>query len=67
LSKNINKKRKEAQFKNAPISEKPIVNDRPIDEMADVNSLQEFIELTKLQNNVLRKMLENIHVSENPK
>jgi hypothetical protein len=37
----------------------------PINEMADVNSIEEFIEIKKLQNRLLEKMLNNINQSEN--
>jgi hypothetical protein len=66
LSKNRNKKKNEVHNKNAPINEKPIVDDQPVDDEADVKTLQKFIDHAKLQNDVLRKMLENIHQSEKP-
>lgn len=61
----INNKKKEEQIKNVPLDEKPIIDDIPIDETVKINSIQEFIELKKLQNRVLEKMLEKMNQSEN--
>ena len=36
-----------------------------IQEMADINSIQEFIELKKLQNRILGKMIEKLNPTEN--
>lgn len=36
----------------------------PINEAADVHSIEEFIEIKKLQNRLLKKMLNNINQSE---
>jgi hypothetical protein len=41
------------------------VGEESLSDMADVNSIQEFIELKKLQNRVLGKMLEKINQPEN--
>jgi hypothetical protein len=41
------------------------LNEESLSEMADVNSIQEFIELKKLQNRILGKMLEKINPTEN--
>ena len=45
--------------------EEPEINNQAGDKAADVNSIQEFIELKKLQNRILGKMLEKINRSEN--
>ena len=41
------------------------VNGEASDEKADINSIQEFIELKKLQNRILGKMIEKINKPEN--
>ena len=43
----------------------PHNNEEPTDEVNDVSSIQEFIELKKLQNRILGKMLEKINKPEN--
>jgi len=48
-----------------PSDEEPEFNDDPVEEIADINSIQEFIELKKLQNRILGKMLEKINKPEN--
>jgi hypothetical protein len=35
------------------------------EEMSEVNSIQEFIELKKLQNRILEKMIEKLNTTEN--
>lgn len=39
--------------------------DDAINESIDVNTIQEFVDLKKLQNRILEKMLKNINPSEN--
>jgi hypothetical protein len=41
-----------------------IPGEASIDEIAEVNSIQEFIELKKLQNRILGKMIEKINKPE---
>jgi len=61
----INKKKKEELVKNVPLDEKPVDDDIPINEITETNSIQEFMELKKLQNRVLEKMLKKMNQSEN--
>ena len=52
--------------RNIPLNnEEPIIEETPDTEVVDVNSIEEFLELKKLQNRVLGKMLENMNHSEN--
>jgi hypothetical protein len=50
-----------------PVAGEPVeqVEEDSNSEQADVNSIQEFIELKKLQNKILKKMIEKINHSEN--
>jgi hypothetical protein len=59
------KKKKEKDHIEEIVSELPNADETPIEDMADVNSIEEFLELKKLQNRVLGKMLENMNQSEN--
>jgi hypothetical protein len=59
-----NKKKVVEDFRNIPLNEKPIIEETPDTEVADVNSIEEFLELKKLQNKVLGKMLEKMNQSE---
>jgi hypothetical protein len=45
--------------------EKPEIAVAPVDETAEITSIQEFLELKKLQNRVLGKMLEKMNETEN--
>jgi hypothetical protein len=45
--------------------EEIIPGEATIDEVVDVNSIQEFIELKKLQNRILGKMIEKLNQPEN--
>jgi hypothetical protein len=60
-----NKKKVAEDSRNIPLNEKPIIEETPDAEVVDVNSIEEFLELKKLQNRVLGKMLENMNQSEN--
>jgi len=60
-----NKKKVVEDSRNIPLNEKPIIEETPDAEVVDVNSIEEFLELKKLQNRVLGKMLENMNQSEN--
>jgi hypothetical protein len=51
--------------RNIPLNEEPIIKETSDTEVVDVNSIEEFLELKKLQNRVLGKMLENMNQSEN--
>lgn len=62
MKKQIRKKEPDAKIREA---EEPEVNSETVGEIADVNSIQEFIELKKLQNRILGKMLEKINKPEN--
>ena len=60
------KKKKDTDNIHQVLNEVPTnVDETPIEDMADVNSIEEFLELKKLQNRVLGKMLENMNQSEN--
>lgn len=59
------KKNKDSDNTNQVLNELPNTDDTPIEDMADVNSIEEFLELKKLQNRILGKMLENMNQSEN--
>ncbi len=50
-----------------PVDGEPVeqVEEESNSEQADVNSIQEFIELKKLQNKILKKMIEKINHAEN--
>ena len=56
---------KKEPFTKIREAEEPEVIGEEADEAAGVNSIQEFIELKKLQNRILSKMLEKINQSEN--
>jgi hypothetical protein len=59
------KKKRDTDNINQVLNEVPNnVDETPIEDMADVNSIEEFLELKKLQNRVLGKMLEKINQSE---
>jgi len=45
--------------------EEIIPGEASIDEVIDVNSIQEFIELKKLQNRILGKMIEKLNQPDN--
>ena len=62
MKKHSIKKETDAKIRE---SKEPEVNSEAVGEKADVNSIQEFIELKKLQNRILGKMLEKINQSEN--
>lgn len=47
------------------LTEEDIAAQETTDEMTGVNSIQEFLELKKLQNRVLAKMLKKMNTSEN--
>ena len=51
--------------KNIPMNEEHVIDETSGSEMADVNTIEEFLERKKLQNRVLEKMLENINQSDN--
>ena len=51
--------------KNIPLNEEQIADESPGSEMADVSTIEEFLERKKLQNRVLEKMLENMNQSDN--
>jgi len=59
-----NKKKVVEDSRNIPLNEEPIIEETPDTEVVDVNSIEEFLELKKLQNRVLGKMLENMNQSE---
>jgi len=46
-------------------SEYASADDDAINESIDVNTIQEFVDLKKLQNRILEKMLKKINPSEN--
>ncbi len=48
-----------------PLADDPTDNDVPSEDLKDGNSIQDFIELKKLQNRILGKMIENINQKEN--
>jgi hypothetical protein len=50
-----------------PLGEGPGNKDALYEEVKDENSIQDFIELKKLQNRILGKMIENINQTENKK
>ncbi len=54
---------------NQPVAGEPVeqVETDSNSDQADVNSIQVFIELKKLQNKILKRMIENINQSENKK
>jgi|WetSurMetagenome_2_1015567.scaffolds.fasta_scaffold556437_2 hypothetical protein len=60
-----NKKKVAEDSRNIPLNEEPIIEETPDTEVVDVNSIEEFLELKKLQNRVLGKILENMNHSEN--
>jgi hypothetical protein len=62
MKKHSTKKETDAKIREA---KEPEVNSEAVGEIADVNSIQEFIELKKLQNRILGKMLEKINQPEN--
>ena len=51
--------------KNISINEDHIADESSGSEMADVNTIEEFLERKKLQNRILEKMLENMNQSDN--
>jgi hypothetical protein len=60
------RKKKETDNTEEVVSKLPNIDDTPIEieDMADVNSIEEFLELKKLQNRVLGKMLDKMNTSE---
>jgi len=56
---------KSKQNSTEPVEENLEIVDETTDEITEVISIQEFIELKKLQNRVLEKMLENMNSTEN--
>jgi hypothetical protein len=60
-----NRKKVEEDSKNIRLSEDPIIDETTDAEVVDVNTIEEFLELKKLQNRILEKMLENMNQSEN--
>jgi hypothetical protein len=48
-----------------PLNDRPIENDISSQEKKDDNSIQDFIEMKKLQNRILGKMIEKINQAEN--
>jgi hypothetical protein len=60
------RKKKETDNTEEVVSKLPNIDDTPIEieDMADVNSIEEFLELKKLQNRVLGKMLDKMNQSE---
>ena len=56
---------KAEEFKNKQVDVEPDIIDDSMADLAEVNSIQEFIELKKLQNRVLEKILENMNTIEN--
>ncbi len=64
--KSIKNKRKQVeQIKDIPSSEYPIADETPVEEMASEKSIEEFLELKKLQNRILEKILDKMNQSEN--
>jgi len=61
----IRKKLVVEDSKNIPMNEEQIADESPGSEMADVSTIEEFLERKKLQNRVLEKMLENMNQSDN--
>jgi hypothetical protein len=53
------------EVKNLQVGKEPDFIDDSTSDTAEVNSIQEFIELKKLQNRVLEKILENMNTTEN--
>lgn len=47
------------------LKEEGIAAQEAADEVTGVNTIQEFLDLKKLQNRVLKKMLEKMNTSEN--
>jgi hypothetical protein len=48
-----------------PMTENLQENDLPVEEGREEGSIEDFIELKKLQNRILGKMIENINKSKN--
>lgn len=61
----MKKNSKTDEIKKKTVAEPLLIEESAGDEMADVNSIQEFIELKKLQNRILGKMLEKMNQPEN--
>lgn len=61
----MKKNSKTDEIKKKTVAEPQLIEEPSGDEVADVNSIQEFIELKKLQNRILGKMLEKINQPEN--
>jgi hypothetical protein len=53
------------EVKNMQVDKEPDFIDDSTSDIAEVNSIQEFIELKKLQNRILSKMLEKLNPTEN--
>ena len=58
------KRKKDTVSSEEVVNVMPNADETPMEEMADVNSIEEFLELKKLQNQVLGKMLEKMNSSE---
>lgn len=58
-------KRKYKPSGENPVTENLQENDSPIEEGKEEGSIEDFIELKKLQNRILGKMIENINKSKN--
>jgi len=61
----MKKNSKTDEIKKKAVAEPQLIEEPAGDEVADVNSIQEFIELKKLQNRILGKLLEKINQPEN--
>jgi hypothetical protein len=58
-------KNKEKENPIVDLSYEVFPEESPVNETTDVNSIEEFIEIKKLQNRLLEKMLNKINQSEN--
>lgn len=56
---------KAERFDDKQLGQEDEATDESKEEVADIISIQEFIELKKLQNRVLEKMLKSINPSKN--
>jgi len=46
--------------------DQPVVDEAPIAEATEVDSIEDFIELKRLQNRILEKLIDQISNPENP-
>ena len=61
-----NHKKKKTEIKSETTVDLHVMNEAPIVEATEADSIEDFIELKRLQNRILEKLIGQINHSENP-